>query len=76
MQTTGAEDDIEMVYSATKANKLVVDDGLLDQSSIRCKKIMNRAKAIDNVSRVLFPFTFALYNVYYWTHYQTWLLVY
>lgn len=58
-----------MTHDATKASKFVVDDGIIDQSGIRSRRIMKRAEAIDNASRVLFPLTFVLYNVYYWTYY-------
>ena len=30
-----------------------------------------RAKKIDVISRVLFPSTFALFNIIYWSHYLT-----
>lgn len=58
-----------MSNDATKAGKFVVDDGIIDRSSIRSRRIIKRAEAIDNASRVLFPLTFVLYNVYYWTYY-------
>ena len=62
-----------MAYGATKAGKFVVDDGILDQGKMKSKRIMKKAELIDNASRVLFPLTFALYNLYYWIHYSYWL---
>lgn len=64
------EDDIEMAYSATKASKFVVDDGIVDENSIRSKQIMKKAEVIDTAARFLFPLTFGIYNVYYWIHYN------
>lgn len=64
----GSDDDLEMVYRATKANKAVVDDGPLDNSTEN-KKMSKRADAIDQASRVLFPLVFLSYNIFYWTYY-------
>lgn len=64
----GSDDDLEMVYRATKANKAVVDDGPLDNSTEN-KKMSKIADAIDQASRVLFPLVFLGYNIFYWTYY-------
>lgn len=64
----GSQDDLEMVYRATKANKAVVDDGPPDDS-YENKKISKIADAIDQASRVLFPLVFLCYNIFYWTYY-------
>ena len=65
---TGADDDLEMVYRANKANKAVVDDGPLDNSTEN-KKMSKIADAIDKTSRALFPLAFVAYNIFYWTYY-------
>ena len=62
------DDDLEMVNRATKANKAVVDDGPLDNST-KNKKMSKIADAIDDTSRVLFPLVFIVYNIFYWTYY-------
>ena len=64
----GSEDDLEMVYRATKTNKAVVDDGPSDDSNEN-KKMLKIADAIDQASRVLFPLVFLCYNIFYWTYY-------
>ena len=64
----GSDDDLEMVYRATKDNKAVVDDGPLDNSNEN-KKMSKIADAIDRASRVLFPLAFIAYNIFYWTYY-------
>jgi len=64
----GSEDDLEMVYRATKANKAVVDDGPPDNSTGN-KKMSKIADVIDQASRVLFPLVFLCYNIFYWTYY-------
>jgi len=64
----GSEDDLEMVYRATKAHKAVVDDGPPDDSNGN-KKMSKIADAIDQASRVLFPLVFLCYNIFYWTYY-------
>lgn len=64
----GSDDDLEMVYRATKANRAVVDDGPLD-SSTENKKMSKIADAIDKASRVLFPLVFIGYNIFYWIYY-------
>ena len=63
------EDDIEMTCTATGANKVAVDDGIVDRASDRSKQLMKRAELIDTAARYLFPLSFAAYNVYYWRHY-------
>lgn len=64
----GGDEDLEMVYRATKADKTVVDDGA-KKESIKDERMERIASAIDKVSRVLFPFAFICYNIFYWTYY-------
>ncbi|XP_068713731.1 gamma-aminobutyric acid receptor subunit alpha-6-like isoform X1 [Montipora foliosa] len=70
-QISKCKDDIELAHGMheTKANNFVMDDGILDQTTPRSKRMMKRAELIDNISRVLFPLTFVAYNIFYWTHY-------
>ena len=52
-----------MVYTATKSDKTVLEDGLKEDSGKR--KMMEKiACGIDNVSRVLFPLAFVAYNIF------------
>ena len=46
-----------------------MDDGVLDQTTQRSKRMMKRAEIIDKISRVLFPLTFVAYNIFYWNYY-------
>ena len=62
------DDDLEMVYRATKVNKAVMDDGKFD-SLFEPSKKARIADATDKISRILFPFAFMLYNVFYWVYY-------
>lgn len=64
----GSDDDLEMVYRATKANKAVLDDGSL-QDGIKNKRMEKIANAIDNTSRAFFPLAFFCFNIFYWTYY-------
>lgn len=64
----GSDNDLEMVYRATKANKAVLDDGSL-QDGIKNKRMEKIANAIDNTSRALFPLAFFCFNIFYWTYY-------
>ncbi|XP_068759272.1 glycine receptor subunit alpha-2-like [Montipora capricornis] len=68
-QRSNFEDDIEMAHGVTKANRFVMDDGVLDQTTQRSKRMMKRAEIIDKISRVLFPLTFVAYNIFYWNYY-------
>lgn len=63
-------DDLEMVCRATKANKVVVDDGPVHTNrSIKNKRREKIADNIDRASRVLFPLVFIIYNIFYWAYY-------
>ncbi|KAJ7383887.1 Gamma-aminobutyric acid receptor subunit alpha-4 [Desmophyllum pertusum] len=65
----GPNDDLEMVNRATKADKTVVDDVSLRSSrSIKKKRMEKIADNIDRASQVLFPLTFIVYNIFYWTY--------
>lgn len=65
----GLDNDLEMIDSATKAEKAVVDDGSQDDISKSGDKMAKIANAIDKTSRVLFPFVFVCFNIFYWTYY-------
>ncbi|KAL9959476.1 hypothetical protein ACROYT_G032802 [Oculina patagonica] len=66
----GSDDDLEMVYRATKGNKAVMEDGPLhSKRSIKNKRREKIADSIDKVSRVLFPSFFIIYNIFYWAYY-------
>lgn len=66
-----ADNDLEMVYRAAKANKAVVDDlSLRNNMETKYKKRERIADNIDKASRVLFPLTFVVYNVVYWVYYS------
>ena len=58
-----------MIDSATKDEKVVVDDGSQDGISKSGDKMAKIANAIDKTSRVLFPFVFICFNIFYWTYY-------
>ena len=65
---TGADDDLEMADRANKVNKIVLEDGPLDDST-QSKKLPKIADAIDKTSRILFPLAFVVYNIFYWAYY-------
>ena len=61
-------DDLELAYTATKANKVVMEDGSYEENEK--KKAMEKiANAIDHTSRFLFPVAFTGYNIFYWSYY-------
>ena len=64
----GGDEDLEMTYRATKVDKSVVDDGSR-QDSPKNERMERIAKAIDGISRFLFPFAFVCYNIFYWAYY-------
>ena len=61
-------DDLEMVHTATKADKAVMQDGSYDGDKKK-KAMESTAKAIDHTSRFFFPFAFVCYNIFYWSYY-------
>ncbi|XP_078343704.1 gamma-aminobutyric acid receptor subunit beta-3-like isoform X2 [Oculina patagonica] len=66
-----ADNDLEMVYRASKENKAVVDDVSLHNSrTTKSKRKEKIADKIDKASRVLFPLAFVVYNCYYWIYYS------
>lgn len=67
------DNDLEMVYRATKANKAVVDDmSLRNNRDAKKNKKERIADKIDKASRVLFPLAFVVYNIVYWVYYSKW----
>lgn len=52
------------IYSPTPASVL-----LRERESLR-RRYIDRAKRIDTVSRAVFPFTFLVFNVFYWVVYK------
>ena len=68
-EQSAENDDLEMVYRANKADKTVVDDVSLRSSRSITKKRMEKiADNIDRASQVLFPLTFIIFNIFYWTY--------
>jgi len=59
---TAMESDnaFEMAYPASKVNK---------GGKAGVQNVHKRADMIDNVSRVLFPLAFTVYNIFYWAYY-------
>lgn len=65
------DNDLEMVYRAAKANKVMVDDmSHHNHRNTKNKKREKMADKIDKASRVLFPLAFIVYNVSYWIYYS------
>ena len=65
----GHEDDLEMVHTANKASKTVVDDGWIE-SLVGTSIKKTSANVIDKASRVLFPLSFVILNVVYWVYFS------
>ena len=65
----GPDNNLEMVIRASKPTKAVMDDGELEDRGERNRneKIADR---IDQISRVLYPLAFIIYNIFYWAYYQ------
>lgn len=61
-------DDLEMVHTASKADKTVMQDGSHDGDKKK-KAMESIAKAIDHTSRFVFPLAFVGYNIFYWSYY-------
>ena len=61
-------ENLELAYRGTNANKEVLDDCAIQENKSN-KRLEKAAASIDNISRVLFPLSFVVYNIYYWTYY-------
>lgn len=68
-----SENDLEMGYRPSKADKTLVDDAEAEVPHNRSTKITRmekNASNIDRVSRVLFPLVFLVFNLFYWTFFN------
>ena len=61
-------ENLELAYRGTNANKEVLDDCTIQENKSN-ERLEKAAASIDNISRVLFPLSFVVYNIYYWTYY-------
>ncbi|NXT36990.1 GLRA4 protein, partial [Pelecanoides urinatrix] len=52
------------IYSPPSASML------LREGESLCRRYIDRAKRIDTISRALFPFTFLVFNIFYWVIYK------
>ncbi|XP_068713721.1 gamma-aminobutyric acid receptor subunit alpha-1-like isoform X2 [Montipora foliosa] len=64
----GNGEDLEMGLKDIKVDKISLDSCEI-QENTKNKRMKKMANLIDSISRVLFPLTFACYNIFYWTHY-------
>ena len=62
------DDNLEMADNATKAKRMVSEDGTVDDS-VETKYTEKMSNAIDSISRFLFPLAYITYNIFYWTYY-------
>ena len=62
--------DLELAFKGTNDNKEVLDD-CSSQENKSNKRLEKAAASIDNISRVLFPLSFVVYNIYYFVCYYT-----
>lgn len=42
---------------------------LLREGEVLRRRYLDRAKRIDTISRAIFPFTFLMFNIFYWIVY-------
>ena len=61
---------LELAYRGTNANKEVLDDCSIQENKSN-ERLEKTAAWIDNISRVLFPLSFVVYNIYYSICYYT-----
>ncbi|XP_067024671.1 gamma-aminobutyric acid receptor subunit gamma-1-like [Acropora muricata] len=62
--------DLELAFKGTNDNKEVLDDCSIQENKSN-KRLEKTAASIDNISRVLFPLSFVVYNIYYFVCYYT-----
>ena len=62
--------DLELAFKGTNDNKEVLDDCSIQENKSN-KRLKQAAASIDNISRVLFPLSFVVYNIYYCICYYT-----
>ena len=63
-------ENLELAYRGTNANKEVLDDCTIQENKSN-ERLEKAAASIDNISRVLFPLSFVVYNIYYCICYYT-----
>ena len=61
-------ENLELAYRGTNVNKEVLDDCTIQENKSN-ERLEKAAASIDNISRILFPLSFVVYNIYYWTYY-------
>lgn len=52
------------IYSPPPPNSLLKDGEIIR------RRYLDRAKRIDTISRAVFPFTFLVFNIFYWVVYK------